>query len=384
MRLTLTRLLMMALVTTGGAGAAAYYSGAIDLPTYGIEDIGDWGAVTDDEVDIHTTLWLHNPNQFDFNLSGVRATYRIQMNDVPLARGEQENLSITEGNNTVELTTSLRYNNIPEWWARHLRRGESSALKASAQIYLGFLPTTFSIDGITYTDTINTDLIGMMNDALSQMEGEYVGPGTTVAGIDTRPRVEIHGGSAEWGSITRDTTWLHVTLNMHNPNPYPIPLPGLDGDLVMNDITVGEWSGNTQLLDAPADSLIPAGATREATYRIVISNDKIDDWFISHVKNTEHTDASTTFRLRFDIGDITLYVPQTGGVTCTFRLTTAILEDDNTEESTFGDCSSGTLTLNSDSTDSSGSDQQDDPQDDSTDESDDGELLDGLTGNMIR
>jgi LEA14-like dessication related protein len=227
----------------------------------------------------------------------------------------------------------------------------------------------------------------MLNQAMADIEGTFTGPGTTVAGVDTRPRIEIQGGSASWGQITRDTTNLRVTVNVYNPNSYPIPVPGLDGDLRMNDVVVGEWTGDdAQLLDGPADRLIAPDTSRETTFTVAIDNEKIDDWFVTHVKNGEQTQASTTMRLRFDIGDIQFYIPENGGMTCRFSFSTAILEDRNTNDGTFQGCGSGslqvtgTVTSPPDSSQDSSDGAQDDSQgstDDSND-SDDGGLLDGF------
>jgi LEA14-like dessication related protein len=89
--------------------------------------------------------------------------------------------------------------------------------------------------------------------------------------------------------------------------------------------------------DVAYDSMIPPGQTQEVVFEIQMDNEKIDDWFRSHVENNESTTVESEVRLVFEVEETgtTLRVPE-DGVTYQCQLRTAILVDDQESETNCG------------------------------------------------
>lgn len=106
------------------------------------------------------------------------------------------------------------------------------------------------------------------------------------AGIVEVREPEVSGMSSQWGSVTDDSTEIESSITVDNPNPVGVPgVLDVDYEATLNDVTVAEGTkegvsfrpGETELdLDAEFD------------------NEKMIDWWVSHVNNDERTDVSVT------------------------------------------------------------------------------------------
>lgn len=352
----------------GALGVLAVIGGgvavAVDKPQYGLQDRGDWGAVTEDSINITSQGYVYNPNSFGVNMSSLSIAYRVKMNDIALAEGFKEGLQIdSEENNTVEVETTLKPEKVPEWWVSHMRNGEVSQLEVPLTIDFMALNRSFTVDGISYSDEIETDLESKMNQAVGQIEGTYSWSPTGAEITETD--IEIVDGSASFGKVTRKSTPLIVDLELRNPNSYPIPVPQFNGELNMNSVELAKWQANeVTVTKAPENGVIPPGETQEVTLRVDMSNEKIDEWFVSHAAQDEQTEGEINFRLGFDVAGQTLQIPRNGGLSCGFNFQTGILVDDQETDSEFQGCEEESLGLGFSG---SGNDS----------ESDSGGLLDG-------
>lgn len=385
--MNLKRLVLAVMVLTGGGGYAAYQLGLVQLPSAGLADMGDWDAVNSSSAEVVTTVWVDNPNPLGINISNITVDYTITLNRVPFIRGTRRGVAVQQGNQTLSLRSTLVADNIPRWWASHLSNGEQSMVRARVRIEAGFLPVLPAYEGIVFSMTLPTDLIGMLDGAMQQVQGTYKGPGTTIAGVDTRPRIEVRGGSAAWGRTTPQQTELRLTLSLHNPNEYAVPTPESTGEIVMNDITVADWNANDiRVVNAPRDGKIDPGATRNITFVVIMDNGKIDDWLLSHIRNGEWTDGHVTIRFAVTVGEVTVTMPRDGGMRCAFHAQTGLLVDGQENDAGFEGCRGGSLSPPT-SGNETGNSENDGTTDGLTGDSDDdggtgndSNLLDGMTG----
>jgi LEA14-like dessication related protein len=325
-----------------GGGAIAL---AVDKPEYGLEDRGDWANVTEDSINITSQGYVHNPNSFDLNLSSLSIGYGLEMNGVELARGGKDGLTIdSEKNNTLSVETSLNPEKVPEWWVKHMQNGEVSELNVPLTLDFNLLGKPINIDGVSYTDTIETDLESKMDNAISQVKGTYSWSPTSAEISETE--IEIVDGSAEFGRVTEEETPLLVTFEIRNPNSYPIPAPQFNGELVMNSIEIAKWQANeVTVAKAPENGVIAPGETQEVKLKVDMSNEDIDDWFVSHAEQEEQTVGEINLRLGFDIAGHTFQIPRNGGLSCDFSFQTGILVDNQETASEFQDCEEESLGL---------------------------------------
>lgn len=319
---TLTTLFLMITL----AGGAAFYTGVIQVPEVSLADEGSWGDVTGDHVEIVTTIDVNNPNDFAIDLQPIGVTYSIYMNDVLMAQGSQQGGRIPPGDSSIDITTALIQANITDWWVSHMENDEETAVTAATAVEIDTPHFSHEFDGIEYTHDIDTEISPMMADALAGMEGNY---GYDATGIDlVDPEVEIRDTHVDWGAITADHTELQLTLDVHNPNAYPIPVPDFVGQLVMNDVVVADWDADdVHVVDAPGDSLIASGATETITLGINLHHDAITEWLTAHIEQDEHTTGYMQARMGFTIQDQQLYIPPRGSLHCDFQFWTGILED---------------------------------------------------------
>lgn len=364
---TFKKILAVLLIGTVGTGATLYATGAVQKPDYGIKDKGDWGEIEDNTVAVISSMYVYNPNSFGLNLSNVNASYEMKMNDITLAKGNKSGIAIPEDKNkTINLTSRLKTGKVPDWWASHLQNRESSNLELPIEIDAKVFSRSFSFSTVAYTDTIQTDIDSQLNKAFSNVEGNYSWSptGTDIGETD----IEVWDVQAYWGEVDRETTNLMIDMSIRNPNSYPIPIPQLTGDLTMNNIEIAEWDANdVEIVNAADDTTIQPGETQEITIKVAMDNDKIDDWFVSHVANDEQTQASTEIKFAFDVAGQKLTFPQ-DGMECGFSFKTAILVDNQESGGGFDGCSY------------SGGDNSDSEQgeESSDNETDDGILDDSL------
>lgn len=364
MKLTVGKIILSAVVLIAGGTGAAYATGIIDKPNAGLLDKGDW--VLDDEIKVQSSAYVHNPNPVRLNVSSLEADYSLRMNGVKLAEGKKEGLYIPQDKNqTLNFTTRLKTENIPKWWVSHLRNDEKSDLEIPIKASMKVGPMPLSFSGYSYTDTIETNIEKTLGQSISKMEGNYSRQVGTGAGLDAnRFRISVQDASASFGDVNRRYTELVIPIEVKNRNDYPIPTPQLNGNLKMNDVKIAEFTANN--VRTASDTNIPPGDSREVTIYAEMSNSNIDDWFETHIRKQEKTDAELNIYLGFDMGESNIRIPSEDGMKCRFSFATQILVDEKASAEGFKGCSG----MDNSNSGSSGSDSDGDLLNDgSTDDS---------------
>ncbi|MFB6088116.1 MAG: PKD domain-containing protein, partial [Haloarculaceae archaeon] len=320
-------------------------------------DRGDWGTVTENETEVVTTIWVDNPNPFPIALgSGLSATYNVSFNDVALASGEKDALSVPKGNSTLRLNSTIRNDRLPAWWARFVRANETIAMTIDGDLTVDVGPSASY--GIHREQTVlenSTPIITALSQAANGTTGTYTtSVGTDqldaslldgLVGEDTQSVTvgyEIREADARWGSVTRRRTTLLFDFTIHNPGDVPVPAvpDGLGAEIEMNGVRMFETeTGTLSPRSVGPDAVIPPGETRTVTYAVRMNNSKVDEWFTSHVRRGELTTVRTSFQLVFGVpsAGVTVRAPADSPVTYTCDLRTAILVDNQT---TSTDCGS--------------------------------------------
>lgn len=323
---------LVTLLLLAGLGAVAY---SFQEPEFGVKDSGEW-TETEEDIELTSYAWVYNPNQFDINVPFLTTEYSVQANDIELARGSRDGLKLpSKENTTVELPADVNTGNISNWWASHLRNGESSRIEASVDVKTDFLmPVT--LYRTSYTDTVETDIDQKIEDSLSRARGSYSWNTSQDTGAETR--MEVRNVSAEWSKVTQDRTSILLGFEVHNPNSYSVPVPELEGVLEANDVRLIDRSSDSFDLDeAPEDGGINPGETRELRYRTSVDNERIEDWLVSHIENGENTSVNANVQLGFDNGYTEVSVPRDDGMNCSAEIQTALLEDQSSYRN-FKDC----------------------------------------------
>lgn len=364
-----------------------YVGGVVGLPDAGLEG-NEWGEVDDQRIEVVSTIWVENPNPVGASVE--RVEYDLAMNEVHLATGEAEDVAVPPGRETIELRTDLNYTRLPDWWQAHVENDEVGDVAVTATVHAEIAGRTIARP-VSHEDEIETDVEGMLADALSELEGEYTATdaGTGgVAGVATEPTVEVRDTDAEWGEVTDERTELLATFEVHNPNAYPVPTPGFSGEFAMNDVEVLQWDANeVDVVRGPTDGVIPPQATREVVLRVHLDNERFAEWFATHVDADEQTEATLTTQLAMSVAGYELRIPSDGeAMRCDYDLNTSIFVDQEAGlerqdctftawETTRSDLEDADATLSTDDPeweDGDGSEGGEDGADDDTDDTDNG------------
>lgn len=313
------------IVIAGGTGYIALNS---EKPSFGLVDKGDWENVSEESITVSSEAWINNPYPIGLSIDFIDVIYSVEANDITIAEGKINEISLEPGNNTKTFKTELKQKKISGLWVSHLNNGEKSQVSAPTTIETPI--TDFEIEA--FSREINTDITSRIEDSLKSIEGNYRGPGieTTRSGftLEIRPEMEIRDFKASWGKVTEQESTILMDMKVHNPNSYPLPTPSLGGKADLNNITIAEWTANSQpLTEMPEEGTIGPGETEELRFAVGLKNQKMDEWLETHVKNTEYTEAKIDAHLIFNIQGQEFKAPA-GEMNCITQIQTDILVDD--------------------------------------------------------
>jgi LEA14-like dessication related protein len=333
----------------------AYFLGIVGVPSAGLVDRGDWGTVTEERTEVITTVWVDNTNPFPIALGdGLSADYEVAFNGVALASGEKDAIEVPKGNSTIELRTNLRNDRLPAWWVAFVRANETVAMDINGTLSVDVGPTV-SHDIYREQTALedSTPIISALSAAANGTRGTYtqsVGSDQVSDDVDLNALsdegvtvgYEVREGSARWGEVTEEQTTVVFEFTVHNPGDVPVPAvpDGLGVTVDMNDVRLfrGE-SGDLSASSVSPDAVIPPGETQTVEFTVRMDNEKVDEWFTSHVRRDERTAVSTGLQLVFEVPPTgqTVRLPRNSPVTYDCQLQTAILVDDQTTETNCGE-----------------------------------------------
>jgi LEA14-like dessication related protein len=273
-------------VSAAGVGAALS-TGVVSLEPPTVESVeNEWGEVTDERTGIDTHVAVNNPN--GVGIPGVASvSYDVAMNDVTVASGSSGGLSLSPGTNEVTLQTHIDNEKIPAWWATHVNNGEQTTVSVQPSIDAAFVSKSLPSQDRTF----ETDILSSFNsDESRSME---VGGRTLLTVEQTR---------ASWGEATEEETPLRFSGTVSNPNDAPIVFSKIGYAVTMNDVTVAEGTTDEGVH-------IGAGATETIHVNSTFDNGKLDEWWVSHLRNDENTTLDVQMFAVVETDDGTQRVP---------------------------------------------------------------------------
>ncbi|QCC48947.1 LEA type 2 family protein [Halobellus limi] len=286
------RTALVALVALGVLGGGAFAAGVIGVPSVaGVENT--FGPVDENTTVVETDLTVSNPNPVGASLGGLTVDYEVLMNDVRLANGTKEGVSVGTGNSTLNFTTAADNDRIPPWWVSHVRNDERTTVTVDTSVTSETVGRT--VDPPNVTRQVETDL-------LSQFNSTETRPIDADQPLVSDPVLYVNETSAQWGEVTDSRTAMDLTFVVYNPKPYPIGVSELGYDISMNDVAVGD--GSTE-----SEYVIPPKSTETIEATVYIRNDRIDEWWVTHLERNQVTDLRIDFDARLDLADTTVTVP---------------------------------------------------------------------------
>lgn len=342
-------------VLVGGVGAA-YAAGLLGVPSVAGVD-NRFAGVNESTTLIETELTVSNPNPVGVSLGELSIDYAVNLNDVRLANGSKEGVSVETGNSTLTFETAMANERIPAWWVSHIRNGEQTTMRVEANVTSGLLGRSVEVTPVQRP--IETDILSAFNSTETR-------PVNADSALVSDPVLYINETWASWGDVSTSTTPMDMAFVAYNPKSVPYTVTEIRYSITMNGIGVGEGATSREYVIEPHSQ-----ETIEAT--TAIRNGELDEWWVSHLEN----DQVTELRIEFS-ATVELPSGQTVDVPLDALTYTETIETDffGNEAGGAGDGDAGdgdtTATENGASTADDGSSTDADSSDTATD-SDDGE-----------
>ncbi|NHN59034.1 MULTISPECIES: LEA type 2 family protein [Halorussus] len=301
------RILFSVVLLAGVAVAGGVSLGVLGAPSVGGIN-NSFGNVTEDTTEIRTDIAVSNPNPVGVSLGGVSVSYDVTMNDVAMANGTKEGVSVGAGNSTVELATLMDNDRIPAWWVSHVRNGERTTLRVDASVRSATLGRRFEAPPVDRE--ISTDLISQFNSTETR-------PVNANRPLVSDPVAYVNETGARWGEVTKSETPIALRFEVYNAKTLPLAITEIGYNITMNDVAVG--SGESQ-----TGHVIEGHSSETIETRTVIRNARLDDWWVSHLRNDQVTELRIDFYARVELAGETFRIPL-DGMTYTKTIETDIL-----------------------------------------------------------
>jgi len=268
-------------------GAVAAGLGLIGVPTVvGVEN--RFGPVNDSHTVVETDLAVANPNPVGVHLGGTTVDYTVYANDVALATGGREGVALGTGTTTLEFTSAIRNERIPAWWVSHV--SETGGRERTAVTVDATVSDSVAGDravSLRQERTVETDLLGQFRSNESR-------PVNASSPLVSDPVLIVRRTDAAWGTVTDAGTPIDVEMLVYNPKTVPYVVTEIGYAVTMNGVPVG--NGTTD--DSYA---IPGGEERLVGTRVVVDNDRLDDWWVTHLRRNQVTDLRIEFSARIEL-----------------------------------------------------------------------------------
>ncbi|WP_435358086.1 LEA type 2 family protein [Haloarchaeobius sp. DFWS5] len=241
---------------------------------------------------IVSDLNVSNPNPIGSKFLDASAEYEVTMNGVAMANGTKERIDTPPGQSTVTMRTNLQNDRIPKWWVTHVRNDEQTTVRIDASLDSGLIDQSFPV---TQTQNVQTDMLSSFNST----ETREVNANRAFV---SDPVLYVNETGAQWGNVTAEETPIVLDFYVYNPKPYPIPISEIGYDITMNDVSVGQGT-NTK------EHVLASGAVTQVRTVTTVDNDKLDDWWASHIQNNQVTQVRINFDAKVDVAGTSFSVP---------------------------------------------------------------------------
>jgi len=241
----------------------------------------EWGEVTNLTTEIVTKIRVYNPNPIPLPLKDVLT--EVYMNNIKMGEGSALKAEIkANSESTIVISTKLENDRIPEWWISHIKNGEKSTMDVKGYLVFDLKITEFKYP-IELSSPIETDILdGLSSDTPQKIN---VGPVT----------LTIKSIKSHWGEVNKDYTEIITLATIHNDNLIPVPITKYHYLVEMNGIKLAEGSSDVATVIQPKS---------EATLTFItkLDNTKLDEWWVSHIRNGEKTRVKIVLQPIIEIG----------------------------------------------------------------------------------
>nr|WP_255457579.1 LEA type 2 family protein [Halorussus sp. JP-T4] len=236
----------------------------------------DWSA-TDAGTRFSNTVVVDNPNGANSTLSDVAldAEYRVALNDVTLVEDGTE-ATLAPGRTELEFGGNVGDRTIKRWWVSHVENGERTALTTESRAVadLGFarLPVGLPAENRTF----ETDMLG----GFASGDEAVTVRGRTVA--------RLHDVNATWGDATLARSPMVIAGKVTNERSRPLTVVKFGYEITANDVVLADN-------ESRVGTTIPGGTTQDIETTGYLDNDRIPEWWVSHLERGEQSELDVSY-----------------------------------------------------------------------------------------
>ncbi|MFC7316251.1 LEA type 2 family protein [Halomarina halobia] len=271
----LSRVVAVVVVVLLLAGTA-YGLVAVDRPRVEAVD-NDWGTVTQEWTEVETRIQVANPALLRVGDAVADVEYTLSLNGIGMAHERTRSVDLSGERDVVHLSTRVDNDDIPEWWASHVERNETTTVRVDPTVAVEYAGVRVPAESWTRTRTVETDLL----------EPLRTGENRRIT-ASNRTLLIVNDTDARWGNATVERTPIHASATVTNPTPVAVPVTDIEYTIRMNGIVVGNGT-------AAEPTVVPPGETRTLETRAVIDNSRLDEWWVTHLRNDETTRMTVDF-----------------------------------------------------------------------------------------
>ena len=255
-----------------------------------------FGPVNESTTVIESELIVNNPNPITIDLGGLSADYAVEMNGIRMATGHKDGVKVaSRGNSSVPFRTEMNNSKLPAWWVSHVENDETTTLTVDASVHSTLLGRSFSPK---VEREISTNIIGAFNT-------EEDRPIDANQPVVADPVLWLNRTAGEWGAVDENRTEIAMAFDLHNPKAIPLTITEIGYDIRMNGVSMGEGATDRTVVIGP-------GQTKTVSATTVLDNQKLDEWWVTHLRNDQTTTLEIEFYAVVDLssaGGGTLRIP---------------------------------------------------------------------------
>jgi LEA14-like dessication related protein len=140
---------------------------------------------------------------------------------------------------------------------------------------------------VPYSQEITTDVIGQFN-------SEETRPVNANKPLIEDPVLYVNETSAAWGSVSQSETPIDMAFTVYNPKTVSYTITEIGYEITMNDIGVGEGTtSDPYVIEGESETTIEAATA--------IRNQRLDEWWVSHLERNQVTDLRIDFYARVEL-----------------------------------------------------------------------------------
>lgn len=269
--------------------AAAYGLVVVDRPRVESVD-NEWGTVEQNRSEVETEIVVDNPLLLRVGDSAADVSYTVALNGVTFAT-EEERVLLGGDGDVVTTTTWVNNDHISEWWVTHVNNDETTTVSVDPAVEVQYVGLELPARSLTRNRTFQTDLLEPLDTDETRRFSAF---GRTLLVVN-----ETH---ADWGRATAERTPIDASARVTNSLPVPVPVTEIQYTVRMNGIVVG--SG-----EAAEQTVLQADSTRTLEARALIDNSRLDEWWVTHLRNDQTTTISVAFDAVVEYGGVERRLP---------------------------------------------------------------------------